>query len=53
MSAQSLQSGHLAGSVSTMAASRHDATPNSEPVVHHVRGLNCSRVSRRFPTHSP
>ena len=49
MSAQSLQSGHLAGSVSTMAASRHDATPNSEPVVHHVGGLNCSRVPRRFP----
>ncbi len=23
-----------------MAASRHDATPKSEPVAHHVRGLN-------------
>jgi len=32
-----------------MAASRHDATPNSEPVEHHVRGSNCSRVPRRFP----
>ncbi len=36
-----------------MAASRHDATPNSQPVIHHVRGLNCkpnrSTVQIRAP----
>jgi len=29
--------------------SRAAAFQVSEPVVHHVRGLSCSRVPRRFP----